>query len=560
MSAWSSSNRIRFGIAIPAFFSALHCMNLMQVSFKLNPKDERPFSLDRPAIMFMHVTHNITTAYSPHEWHEQSDAVNALEIQVSAALTPQEKRMWYSTPHYAPTATEKECPEPVPFKRRRTLEENDFSIAQQNALREQLMKGSATIRDTFLPWIAKGGFHPDLILHSIDTMSLMVGIFDGKVYFGGNGNLQSNGKVSTLAEHLESVMVEFRKRNVTIPNVIFPYTVSSFPAKEHTHRCAKYSLVPEHLQDRYDTAPAAGIAMDPSHHSGIALLPNMYFGNIRVWHHYTKQLLAGGKADTPWNKRIKRAFWRGKVGNKPKSNLPRMAALQAAARHAQNKTSLARLLDIALTDGCPQFKKYAANITRTKPDSPRWMPKGDFVKLIKCGGSNSLKHAKFSNYMAQLNLPGSAMASYSKNLQHLWPTGAAVIMWDQAAVEFYYDTLKPGITHIWANETTIEPLAEKLFENDGELARLMGSVGREWFSKYLTMDAILDYYKQWFYAWAALQRFAPTPDMIPHACTCAGWSDFKKKTDDGFRRCSWCAKKYPADIKKGIRVMLGAGM
>lgn len=43
-------------------------------------------------------------------------------------------------------------------------------------------------------------------------MGLMVGIFDGKVYFGGNSNIKSVPKISLLAEHLESVMAEFRER------------------------------------------------------------------------------------------------------------------------------------------------------------------------------------------------------------------------------------------------------------------------------------------------------------------------------------------------------------
>jgi hypothetical protein len=143
--------------------------------------------------------------------------------------------------------------------------------------------------------------------------------------------------------------------------------------------------------------------------------------------------------------------------------------------------------------------------------------------VTKCGETNKVPHAKFTNYWAHLNLPGRAMGSYSRNLQNLWPTGAAVMMWDQAAVEFYYDTLKSGVTHVWVNESTIEPMIDKLFKNSGELARLIGSVGRqEWFKKHLTMDAILDYYKHWFNAWALLQRSTLTPDMSPHACTCAG--------------------------------------
>jgi len=131
------------------------------------------------------------------------------------------------------------------------------------------------------------------------------------------------------------------------------------------------------------------------------------------------------------------------------------------------------------------------------------------------------------------------------------------MMWDQSTVEFYYDTLKAGVTHVWVNETTIEPRAEKLFVNEGKLAQLMGSVAREWFTKHLTSKAILDYYKQWFHAWAALQRFTPTPEVLPGACTCAGWADsVDKGQHDGVQRCSWCGE-YPYDIEKGYARMMG---
>jgi hypothetical protein len=495
-----SSSLVRLGLAVPVLISVMHLMQVglkptwvdtvnirvhEQVKQRISKKNELRPEINSENTIQIRATKkeakkkkktvkSATTETLPEDkWREHSDTVKALEKAVSAALTPEEQRLWYSAPTFAETVEKvsEKCPKPVKFKKRRTLQETDFTVAQQETLRKQLMKGSATIREAFLPWIEKGGFHPDLILHSIDAMGLMVGIFDGKVYFGGTGDPKLKAKVRGLAEHLESVMDEFRKQKVDIPDIMFPYTAGSFASTKHTTRCAKYSLVPEHLQDRYDTMPAAGIAMDPAVHSGIALMPNMYFANIRVWHKYTKQLLAGGKADTPWNKRIKHVFWRGKVARKPFANLPRMAAIQAAARSAKNKSTW---LDVKLTSGCDFFEEYAKSINQTTPDSPPWMPPSQFLKLTECGPFNKVPHAKFSNYMAQLNLPGSAMASYSKNLQNLWPTGAAVMIWDQAAVEFYYDTLKPGVTHVWANETTIEPLAEKLFENNGELARLMG--------------------------------------------------------------------------------------
>jgi hypothetical protein len=130
------------------------------------------------------------------------------------------------------------------------------------------------------------------------------------------------------------------------------------------------------------------------------------------------------------------------------------------------------------------------------------------------------------------------------------------MIWNQSAVEFYYDSLRPGITHLWVNETTIEPTTTKLFQNDGKLAQLYGNVGKEWFQKHLTADAILDYYQEWFHAWAALQRFVPTPNMLPQPCTCSGWVDVDRQRPDSVERCSYCAT-FPHPIEEGCLSMMG---
>jgi len=485
-------------------------------------------------------------------WYDQNAAVQALEEALATSLSPEEKRHWYETPSFHPFPQQLECPSPKRFERPQTnLTELDFTDEQKKKLRKQLKTGSITIRDAFLPWIVKGGFHPDLILHGGRVAGLYVGILDGKLHFWGKQH--SSAKVRLLAEHLESVMQEFHQQNITIPDVIFPYSVRSIPPNSLTHQCARQSAVPLHLQDRYDAVPAAGIAMDPSVHTGIALMPNMYFGNLQVWDRYTKQLLDGGKVDIPWNKRKKRVFWRGKIDKGLDANTPRLEALQAAARDTKMSP---RHMDITITSGCDYLKGFASDVKRTSPLAPKWLPKNYFLKVTECGGYTRIPHAKFTNYWAQLNLPGSSLGSYSKNLQNLWPTGAAVMMWNQSAVEFYYDTLKTGVTNVWVNETTIEPMAAKLFANNGELAQLMGTVGREWFQQHLTSDAILEYYRQWFHAWAALQRFIPTPQILADPCTCAGWIDADKQKHDVVKRCSYCGD-YPQNVKKGCLEMMG---
>lgn len=482
-------------------------------------------------------------------WYASNKAVRALEEDLSTSLTEEEKKNWFTTPSFHPFPKKPNCPSPNKFvKSKINFKELDFTDEQQEKLRKELQQGSTTIRKAFEPWIEKGGFHPDLILHAGHEATLYVGIFNNNLYFSGG----YHSKVGLLAEHLESVLYEFRKQKVDIPDIVFPYSVRSIPSKSLTYECAKYSTVPEHLQDRYDTIPIACIAMDPTIHNGPALVPNMYFANLKVWDLYTKTLLQ--KFNVPWNERKKRVFWRGKVARKLEANIPRLEALQANARDVKTSTGH---LDIALTSGCGFVKEYAKNVTQTSPLAPKWLPKDYFIKQTHCGGHMRTPHAQFPNYWAQLNLPGSSLGSYSKNLQNLFATGAAVMIWNQSAVEFYYDTLKPGITHVYVNETTIEPMAAKLFENKGKLAQLMGEVSKEWFEENLTSKAMLEYYRQWFQAWGALQRFKPTPEMLKDACTCSGWIDAgKDKKQSRIKRCSFCAK-YPIDVNKGCTEMMG---
>ena len=234
-------------------------------------------------------------------------------------------------PIFIPFQNPLSCPSPKPFvKSNVPITLLDFTNEQKDALRQQLEQGSSTIRKAFAPWIEKDGIHPDLILHGGQSSGTHGWYFGRQTLLLGRQIIRQ-AKVRLLAQHLESVLYEFHKRNIQIPNVMFPYSVRSIPPDSLTKACAPTSAVPRHLQDRYDAVPVAGIAMDPSIHSGIALLPNMYFGNLQVWDRYTKELL--GKQNTPWNKRKKRVFWRGKIDKNLHHNAPRLEALQAAARN-----------------------------------------------------------------------------------------------------------------------------------------------------------------------------------------------------------------------------------
>lgn len=346
-------------------------------------------------------------------WYTNNEAAKALQEEFARVLSPEELRHWHETPVFHPYPSKIPCPrpekfEPLPFQVKLL---DDLTSQEKNQLRQQLENGSSTtIRNAFMPWIDVG-FHPDLILHGGKQAGLTIGIFNGTLHFSGKNHKAQ--KVRLLAKHLESVLHEFHERGTEIPDVIFPYTVRSVPFDISTKQCAHLS-VPPHLQDRYNATPVAGIAMDPTIHTGVALMPNMYFGNLRVWDRYTKQLLDGGKADTAWNKRHQQVFWRGQIKQRLDANAPRLEALQAAAR---DKEAGNGHLDIALTHGCHYLHRHAKKLTQSSSHSPKWTSRDYFLNVTKCSRRQQTPHAKYTSYWALLNLPGSTLGSYSKNLQ-----------------------------------------------------------------------------------------------------------------------------------------------
>ena len=77
----------------------------------------------------------------------------------------------------------------------------------------------------------------------------------------------------------------------------------------------------------------------------------------------------------------------------------------------------------------------------------------------------------YANYKYVLNLPGKTDGSYSRNLNHLWYVGAAVLLWDTPSVEWYYPALKHGATHAAINRTTARAVVAAL---DAHVAAIEG--------------------------------------------------------------------------------------
>ena len=136
----------------------------------------------------------------------------------------------------------------------------------------------------------------------------------------------------------------------------------------------------------------------------------------------------------------------------------------------------------------------------------------------------------YANYKYVLNLPGKTDGSYSRNLNHLWYVGAAVLLWDTPSVEWYYPALKHGATHAAVNRTTARAVVEALDASPDKYARLLAGARRV--QKELTSpEAIARYVR---HVVDALRR-AQAQHLIKWGAVLAGenCSDFVEVTVDG---------------------------
>ena len=212
------------------------------------------------------------------------------------------------------------------------------------------------------------------------------------------------------------------------------------------------------------------------------LVPNPYFGYGDIndmWRLQTEALLAANRTA---EERSPRVFWRGEVANH---------AAHAGKRKGypckSERGNHARLAALALTADDPSHFDVKCNVGCEARDATKWPCPGlayDATMRKIYADNSSIRDPKFytepdyANYKYVLNLPGKTDGSYSRNLNHLWYVGAAVLLWDTPAVEWYYPALKHGATHAAINRTTARAVVEALDASPDKYARLLAGARR----------------------------------------------------------------------------------
>ena len=262
------------------------------------------------------------------------------------------------------------------------------------------------------------------------------------------------------------------------------------------------------------------------------LVPNPYFGLGDVndmWRLQIEDLMDANKTT---KKRDPRVFWRGEVANHPVGKRKGYPCKSERGNHA-------RLAALALTADDPSHFDVKCNVGCEARDATKWPCPGlayDATMRKIYADNSSIRDPKFytepdyANYKYVLNLPGKTDGSYSRNLNHLWYVGAAVLLWDTPSVEWYYPALKHGATHAAVNRTTARAVVEALDASPDKYARLLAGARRV--QKELTSpEAIARYVR---HVVDALRR-AQAQHLIKWGAVLAGenCSDFVEVTVDG---------------------------
>ena len=79
----------------------------------------------------------------------------------------------------------------------------------------------------------------------------------------------------------------------------------------------------------------------------------------------------------------------------------------------------------------------------------------DAVYLLNNKVLSQVPQHNYSHYRYLIHMPGSATGSYSRNLQYLWSHGSIVLIYRHEAIEYYYQWLREGETHLAVDDTDI---------------------------------------------------------------------------------------------------------
>eukprot|EP00240_Pyramimonas_obovata_P001717 CAMPEP_0118949588 /NCGR_PEP_ID=MMETSP1169-20130426/49920_1 /TAXON_ID=36882 /ORGANISM="Pyramimonas obovata, Strain CCMP722" /LENGTH=430 /DNA_ID=CAMNT_0006896263 /DNA_START=182 /DNA_END=1474 /DNA_ORIENTATION=- len=348
-------------------------------------------------------------------------------------------------------------------------------------------------------------------------------LVSGSVYYNSSGldSCKETSRLLAFDKHLRSVVAHARDKQINLPDAVFMISTSADGVKDNL------DIEPPPGEWVIDRVPVFVMAKRNPAHPGL-LMPSPNLGDItRSWAANVATTLEVQK-QRPWKKRASVAFWRGPPGKDPLIAQPRLqVALLSAQRPAAIDAAFTESISFPLAatnlSGAEMMNLYKLNI-RPRPRAHQL----------------ALSHNKYL-----LALPGSATGSFSKALQGMWAQGSVVLMWRNAAVEFYYAKLSAGRTHVAVDAPTLLQRVGWLRTHDEE-ARGIAAEGVRMFQQFLSPDAITVYWAHLIQEYRRLLVDRDTVEVPADACTCEARPELPR------RKCGFCDHWLQESVKSSI--------
>ncbi len=232
---------------------------------------------------------------------------------------------------------------------------------------------------------------------------------------------------------------------------------------------------------RLQMIPTTVIAKRGGYQDCGVLVPNPYFGRGDVGTSWAATIAELQEASKAVKERIPRVFWRGAVDNHDLTESGKYPCEREWGNYA-------RLESLALTREHPELFDSKCNTLCAPRDQVKHpckdLPYDETMsKMISNNMSNvrdSVMYGErdYANYKYVLNLPGKTDGSYSRNLNHLWAVGSAVLLWDGPVVEWLYPALKHGETHASVSRSSAKAVVDDLQNSPMKYKRLVEGAQR----------------------------------------------------------------------------------
>lgn len=243
-----------------------------------------------------------------------------------------------------------------------------------------------------------------------------------------------------LNKHKAKYHLEFLLSLVSsLPNFVYLFEESAKGTVGDERKCVEKSA----------KLPIVVIAKQHGYRQHGILAPNPYFRNITS---FSSSKTKMKKESVSWSLRDDRCVWRGSVIAKDcKQDFGNHARFCAVVRASQRP-------DLLDAKAVGHFEPRQVECEHLAYDSHMRAS----VNRSSLFLTDFMDPNQFSTYKYVLNLPGVMGGSYSRNLNHLWSTGAVVLLWHGHHVEWYYPALRTNETHLEVGCDTILHALEDL--------------------------------------------------------------------------------------------------